>query len=86
MVRHDRDSAEYTNPSYVTLSQTLLPGPEVDISLRVVLMYLKTMNVSSLNMSHAQTTAVARVISHLNLWLDQFLVNGSSPDYVLHVA
>lgn len=80
------DPPQYTNHSYVTLAETLLDARDVDISLRVVLMYLKTLNLASLSISHAQSTAITRVIAHLNEWLDQFLVNGSSPDYVLHVA
>lgn len=68
------------------MAETLLLDAEVDISLRVVLMYLKTMNLSSLNTSHAQSTAITRVIAHLNGWLDRILAKGAAPDYVLHVA
>lgn len=83
---HSTPYLGYTNRGYLTLAESLLLDTDVDISLRIVLMYLKTMNQSSLTISHGQSTAITRVIAHLNDWLDQFLIRGSTPDYVLHVA
>lgn len=70
----------------MTLFNQNLYNDSVDQALRTVLIFLKTMNLTCLSISHTQATAINHVIAHLDTMLDKFLARGSNMDFVAQMA